>query len=134
MKTQMQKSRGWVQSLPQIETAIVVKEAKRFKLPKNLTCYNTMLELKGYALSLHQHLSALFNKNKNVVTEFTIEEDCTNNPTMIVKFTTTTYTNSHFVKNQIDQLYSALLAVHSIRRNEVKLENYNLYGKTHNKY
>lgn len=133
MKTQMQKSRGWVQSLPQIETAIVVKEAKRFKLPKNLTCYNTMLELKGYTLSLHQHLSAMFNKNKSVVTEFTIEEDYTDN-LMIVKFTTNTYTNSHFVKNQIDQMYSALLAVHSIRRNEAKLENYNLYGKTHNQY
>lgn len=52
---------------------------------------------------------------------------------MTVQFKTNTYTNSNIIKNQIDQLYSALLAVHSIARNEAKLENYKLYGRTHNK-
>lgn len=64
MKTKMQKSRDWIQSLPQTETSIIVKEIKNFRLPKNLTVYNTMLELNGSVKSLYNHLSELFYKTQ----------------------------------------------------------------------
>lgn len=119
---------GWFQSVYEDAELdkMVVKEVKNFTLPKGLTIISVLdLNQPRYVDGHIIHLFESLRKRYSIV-DFGYETRYNEKGQELVKinFITTTYSKSRVIKNEIDKLWSALLATHRINVCNQKLKGY----------